>query len=110
MLNFYAAYLLSPFDGSPVTFFYELLSKDSKRARRLDRYAAAEMEYLEVSARFNDSVIKSVLPGISEVGLKAFKSACVPAIGQLKGWSDYDLFEYIKRSFEEFQKKGSEEE
>lgn len=96
-------YLLSPFGGSPVTFFYELFSKDSKRARRLQKYAKAEIEYSEVSMRFNDDVINSVLPGISDIELEKFKTDYMPKAEQITTWSDYDLLAYIKRSFEKFK-------
>lgn len=103
-------YLLSPFGGSPVTFFYELFSKDSKRARKLQKYARAEIEYAEVSTRFNDDIIKSVLPGVTEIELEHFKAAYLPKAEQIAGWSDYDLLSYIKRSFDEFKKNQSAKE
>lgn len=97
-------YLLSPFGGSPVTFFYELFSKDSKRARRLQKFAKEEIEYTEVSMRFNDDIIKSALPGISDMELEVFKTAYMPKAEQIAAWSDYDLLAYIKRSFNHFKK------
>jgi hypothetical protein len=101
-------YLLSPFGGSPVTFFYELFSKDSKRARRLQNFAKEEIEYSEVSMRFNNDIIKSVLPGISDMELEKFKTAYMPKAEQIAAWSDYDLFAYIKRSFNQFKKNQVE--
>lgn len=101
-------YLLSPFGGSPVTFFYELFSKDSKRARRLQKFAKEEIEYSEVSMRFNDNIIKSVLPGISDIDLEKFRTAYMPRAEQIAAWSDYDLLAYIKRSFDQFKRNQVE--
>jgi hypothetical protein len=101
-------YLLSPFGGSPVTFFYELFSKDSKRARRLQKFAKEEIEYSEVSMRFNDNIIKSVLPGISDIDLEKFRTAYMPKAEQIVAWSDYDLLAYIKRSFDQFKRNQVE--
>ena len=101
-------YLLSPFGGSPVTFFYELFSKDSKRARRLQKFAKEEIEYSEVSMRFNDNIIKSVLRGISDIDLEKFRTAYMPKAEQIAAWSDYDLLAYIKRSFDQFKRNQVE--
>lgn len=97
-------YLLSPFGGSPVTFFYELFSKDAKRARSLQKFAKREIEYTEVARRFNDNIIKSVLPDMSDIELEQFKIIFRPKAEQLAAWSDYDLLAYIKPSFEQFKK------
>jgi len=96
-------WLLLPFGGSPATFFYELFSKDGKRARRFERYAGGELDYYEVSRRFNNTTIKSIVP-ISDTDLEEFKSAYWPKAEQLKDWSDFDLLKYIKKSYEEFMK------
>jgi len=103
-------YLLSPFGGSPVTFFYELFSKDSKGARRIQKFAKAEIEYSQVSMRFNDDIIKSVLPSISDIELEKFKADYLPKAEQIASWSDYDLLGYIKRSFDQFKKNQVEKE
>jgi hypothetical protein len=95
--------LLSPFGGSPLTFFYELFSKDAKRVRRLNKLAAKENEYEEVERRFTNKFIKDVVP-IKDEELPDFKVAYWPKVEQLKTWSDYDLYNYIKKSYELFLK------
>ncbi|WP_207429462.1 hypothetical protein [Pedobacter sp. SYSU D00535] len=95
--------LLSPFGGSPLTFFHELLSKDGKRARRFSKYAERELEYYEIASRFNDRVIKSTVP-IKVEELEDFKTAYLPSLEQLRSWNDFDLLNYLKRSYEEFKK------
>jgi hypothetical protein len=95
--------LLSPFGGSPVTFFYELFSKDAKRVRRLNKLAEKENEYEEVERRFTNKFIKDVVP-IKDEEIEDFKVAYWPKLEQLRIWSDYDLYNYIKRSYELFLK------
>jgi hypothetical protein len=95
--------LLSPFGGSPVTFFYELFSKDAKRVRRLNKLAERERSYEIVERRFNNAFIKKAIP-IKDDELEDFKLAYWPKIEQLNGWSDYDLFNYVKASYASFKK------
>lgn len=96
-------WLLLPFGGSPVTFFYELFSKDGKRARRFERFAGNELDYYAVAKRFNNTSIKSIVP-IADTELEAFKSAYWPKTEQFYSWSEFDLLKYIKKSYEEFKK------
>ncbi|WP_256009831.1 carboxypeptidase-like regulatory domain-containing protein [Desertivirga xinjiangensis] len=95
--------LLIPFGGSPLTFFHELLSKDGKRARRFHKYAERELEYYEIASRFNNGTIKRSVP-IKDDELLDFKDAYMPTAEQLRSWNDFDLVNYIKRSYEEFKK------
>lgn len=96
-------YLLSPFGGSPITFFYELLSKNGKRARRFHRYADGELAYVEVASRFNDQTIKKIVP-ITDTDLPNFKTAYWPKPEQIRQWNEFDLLFYIKTSYQEFRK------
>ena len=93
--------LLSPFGGSPVTFFYELLSKSGKRVRRLNKLAAASAINEEIALRFNDVTIKRVVP-IQDKDLEDFKNRFTPKLEALRSWSDFELFEYIKKSYQSF--------
>jgi len=96
--------LLSPLGGSPLTFFHELLSKDGKRARRWSRYADRELEYYTVAARFNDNTIKKVIP-IPDEKLPAFKEAYWPKSQDINAWSDFELYAYIKESYNKFKER-----
>lgn len=95
--------LLSPFGGSPLTFFHELLSKDGKRARRFYKFSESEYDYYEVVARFNDITIKRIVP-IKDEELTDFKSQYWPTVEQVRTWADIDLFMYIKSSYQAFLK------
>ena len=94
--------LLLPFGGSPLTFFYELLSKNGRQARRFGEFAKSETDYYEVAARFNDYNIKRIAR-IEDKDLPAFKQAFWPSIEQIRTWNDFDLLNYIKASFKKFQ-------
>jgi len=95
--------LLSPFDGSPITFFRELLGKDGKRVRRFNQLIDQQLEFDAIDARFNTETIKQAVP-INDYEMEAFKTAYRPAVDSLKRWSEYELYDYIKRSYQEFKK------
>ena len=97
------AYLLSPIDGKPLTFLYERFGKEGKRARKFSQFAKKEIEYSEVRSRFNDHTIRTVID-ICEKELNAFKEAYFPTSLQIKSWTDFDLYNYIKKSYTEFKK------
>ena len=96
-------YLLLPFGGSPMTFFYELLSKDGKRARRFQKFAETESDYYEIATRFNDYTIKRIVP-IAEQDLPEFKSTYRPGIELIRKGTDFELFSFIKTSYQHFLK------
>ncbi|WP_316794258.1 carboxypeptidase-like regulatory domain-containing protein [Pedobacter frigoris] len=96
--------LLSPFGGSPLTFFHELLGKDGKRVRRLNQLAKEAELAEEIERRFSDLKILGSVP-ISKEQLAAFKILYTPKLAELRKWSDYQLVSYIKASYEEFMKK-----
>ena len=97
--------LLSPLGGSPLTFFHELLSKDGKRARRWSRYADQQLEYYTIAARFSDNAIKKVVP-ILEEELPDFKEAYWPRLENINAWNDFELYAYIKESYNKFKESS----
>lgn len=98
-----SAGMLSPLGGSPLTYLYEAFSQDGKRARRLGQFIARESDYTEVASRFNKEKIKLLIP-IRDEDMEEFKSAYWPKTEDIRKWGDYDLQNYIKKSFEEFKK------
>lgn len=97
-------YLLNPFNGRPLTFFRELLSKDAKRVRKLNKNAAIEEQYAEVEQRFNKHVVKQVT-ALEGEALEEFRLTYWPTVEQVRTWSDYDLLNYIKLCNQEFQER-----
>lgn len=96
--------LLSPFGGSPLTFFYELTSKDALQARRFAEYSTREQEHDEISKRYNEKVILSLVP-VKEKDLSKFRDSYKPTIIQIRKWNDVELYNYIKESYREFISK-----
>ncbi len=86
----------------PLSAINELFGKTAKRARRFNEYAGRELDYQEVSQRFNDLVIKKTVP-IKDEELTDFRDQYMPAVEQIRKWNDYDLALYIKTSFNEFR-------
>lgn len=95
--------LLSPFGGSPITFFRELLGKDGEKVRRFNKYINQQIELEEVDAKFNTQTIKQVV-AINDYEINAFKAAYRPTIEDIKKWTNYELYDYIKQSYEDFKK------
>lgn len=98
--------LLSPFSGSPITFFRELLSEDGKRVRRFNRFINQQIELDEIDAKFNSQIIKRAIPAITDEEIESFKSSYAPDIEMLERWSTYELYDYIKRSYSDFKKRN----
>ncbi|WP_374166184.1 hypothetical protein [Arcticibacter sp. MXS-1] len=99
----------------PLTAINELFGKNAKRARRFQEYAENEMDYQEISRKFNDLAIKNAVP-ITDEELPDFRSEYLPTVEQIRRWNDYDLVVYIRTSYKEFkagreqQKEGSQKE
>jgi hypothetical protein len=88
----------------PMTFIYENFKSEVINARKFKKYAKREVDSYEVSARFNDDLIKSNVP-IKEADLFSFKLKYQPSLAQIRVWNDYDLINYIKCSYLDFKKK-----
>jgi hypothetical protein len=89
----------------PMTFIYENFKSEVIEARRFNRFARRELEASAVSARFNNSTIKAAIP-IKDSEIEHFKLAYFPTMAQVNGWNDYDLINYIKAAFSNFEKEG----
>lgn len=90
----------------PMTFIYENFKSEVINARKFKRYAKREVDSYEVSVRFNDEVIKNYVP-IKDQDLFGFKLKYWPSLKQINTWSDYDLINYIKTSYDDFIKGGN---
>jgi hypothetical protein len=90
----------------PMTFIYENFKSEVINARKFNRYAKDEMAYYEIAARFNDYVIKNIVP-IKDEELEGFKSDFWPALEQVRSWNDYDMDNYIRKSYHAFKSKGN---
>ena len=89
----------------PMTFIYENFKSEVKQARRFNRFAKRELTAYEITRRFNDSLIKSVVP-VKANEIDDFRVDYAPTLQQLNTMSDYDLINYIKDSYEDYKNKS----
>ena len=87
----------------PMTFIYENFKSEVKNARKFKKYTKKELEYYEISKRYNDSTILKNT-SISKDELVAFKTMFMPTYKQYIQYNDYDLIRYIKASYQNFKK------
>jgi hypothetical protein len=87
----------------PMTFIYENFKSEVIDARRFNRYARRELASYKVSERFNDEAIKKVVP-IKDTELEDFELDYLPTLAQINSWNDYELINYIRRSYGDFKK------
>jgi len=91
----------------PMTFIYENFKSEVKQARRFNRFAKRELTAYEITRRFNDSLIKSVVP-VKANEIDDFRVDYAPTLQQLNAMSDYDLIIYIRNSYEDYKKKSTD--
>ncbi len=95
--------IISPFGGSPLTGLYELFGKDAANERRFIKFSKNELEAVEVSKRYTKALVKSVTKLPDEEVVK-FMTVFTPSYEDIKGWNDYQLILYIKKSLAYYQK------
>lgn len=96
-------YLLNPFGGPYVTFFYELFSKAGINARRTNKFIKQELENIEVDQIFNKNSIQGIID-LNDEELENFIVRYRPSLSETKNWNTYDLHVYVKNSYADFIK------
>ncbi|MBB6111405.1 hypothetical protein SAMN05421821_11226 [Mucilaginibacter lappiensis] len=91
----------------PMTFIYENFKSEVKQARRFNRFAKQELTVYEITKRFNDSLIKKVVP-VKANEIDDFRVDYAPTLQRLNTMSDYDLINYIRDSYEDYKKKSAD--
>jgi hypothetical protein len=92
------------FINSPITAFYNLFGKAPAQARRFAEYAKNEQEASVVDRRYTKELVKSVTKMSSDDEVEKFMVAYRPSYDKMKEWNDYQLIEYIKKSFNYYLK------
>lgn len=90
------------FLASPITGIYELFGKDPGRARRFKEYSKTELEHLEVSKKYNKTIVKK-LTNIPDNEIEDFMSFYSPSYEIVKNWNEYDVITYINNSYKYFK-------
>jgi hypothetical protein len=90
------------FLASPLTGMYELFGKDAGRIRRFKEYSKNELEHLEVSKKYNKSIVKK-LTNMPDNEIDDFMSFYSPPYEIVKNWNEYDVITYINKNYKYFQ-------
>lgn len=94
------------FLSSPLTGVYELLGAAPKRARHFKEYSKHELEQNEINKRYNKAVIKKLTP-LPDNEIEDFMNYYSPSYQAIKEWNDYDLINYVRKSYEYYKDNKS---
>jgi hypothetical protein len=92
------------FINSPITAFYNLFGKTPAQARRFAEYAKNEQEASVVDKRYTKELVKTVTKMSSNDEVEKFMVAYRPSYDNMKEWNDYQLIQYIKKSYNYYLK------
>ena len=98
--------LLNPFNGKPITFFYERFSRAGRHARAMRRNYKRSLEQEKIEAYFNPELVEQILK-IPPEESQAYMESYRPEFQQVKDWSLYDAQLYIKTTYRQFLEQNS---
>jgi hypothetical protein len=87
--------------GLSITALYNLLSKEGKNARMLQKIIERDYRDAMIEYRFTKSLVNSVT-GLSGVKLTDFKQQYKPGYYFILEANDYELIQYIKKSYQSY--------
>ncbi|MCJ8208469.1 hypothetical protein MUY27_02030 [Mucilaginibacter sp. RS28] len=93
--------------ASPLTGLHELFGRDAKNRRNFAKYAKDEMQQTEINRRYTPQLVTQVT-GLTGSEVKKFMNNYSPTIDEVKKWNDYDLIQFIKRSYEGYKSADKE--
>lgn len=94
------------FLSSPLTGFYEMFGKGPKRARHFANYIAQENQQVEINKRYTRELVKRITK-LPDDEISPFMLAYNPPYQEFLKWNDYELIQFINKSFEGYkQSKG----
>ncbi|MBD1394103.1 hypothetical protein [Mucilaginibacter glaciei] len=93
------------FLSNPITGLYELFGKTPGQARRFAAFAKRESEETSVDSKYNKAFVMRVTGATDSVATK-FMEYYRPLYTDVKGWSDYDLINNVKKAYEGYKKGG----
>lgn len=91
--------------GSPATALYNLFGKDAKNAKRFSKLMDRELEQSQVDRIFNKTSVNK-LTNLEGDELQSFMDLYRPSHSMVERWGQYDFMNYIKISFEAWEKDG----
>lgn len=91
--------------NSPATALYNLFGREAKNMKRFEKYMDREVEQIAVDRIFSkDAVSKTT--GLEGEPLQHFMELYRPSHTMASKWGDYDLVNYITRSFKSWEDQG----
>ncbi|WP_437920551.1 hypothetical protein [Sphingobacterium sp. LRF_L2] len=91
--------------GSPATALYNLFGREAKNAKRFSKVMDRELEETKVDRVFNKSSV-GALTNLSGDDLQSFMDLYRPSAALVERWGQYDFMNYVKTSFESWEKNG----
>ncbi|MGY5253084.1 hypothetical protein [Sphingobacterium spiritivorum] len=91
--------------ASPATALYNLFGREAKNAKRFQGYMDREIEEAKVDRVFTRSTVTNIT-ALQGEDLESFMSIYRPSPDMVQHWGQYDIMNYVKKSFEKFEKDG----
>ncbi|HMR20232.1 MAG TPA: hypothetical protein PKA53_13095 [Sphingobacterium sp.] len=94
--------------NSPATALYNIFGREAKNMKRFEKFMDREVEELAVDRVFSTSAV-SKATGLEGKDLQNFMDLYRPSYQQVERWGQYDLLDYITRSFKSWEAQGRPE-
>ncbi|MGO1521807.1 MAG: hypothetical protein ACTHWQ_09770 [Sphingobacterium sp.] len=91
--------------ASPATALYNLFGKEAKNAKRFEQFMGQELEATKVDRVFTKALV-SRLTKLEDEELRSFMDIYRPSPASIDRWGEYDLLNYINRSFKSWDEQG----
>lgn len=88
--------------GSPITGLYNLLSKEGRSARHLEKQKEKDRTVASYAHKYSPAIV-STLTGLKELELEKFMKFCNLSVTFIQISSEYDIAEKIVRCLEEYK-------
>lgn len=91
--------------GSPATALYNLFGREAKNMKRFEKFMDKELDAIAIDRIFNKNIVSNTT-GLEGEDLDHFMELYRPSHSQASRWGQYDLLNYITKSFKDWDGKG----
>lgn len=91
--------------SSPATALYNLFGREAKNMKRFEKFMDRELDAIAVDRIFNKTIVSNTT-GLEGQDLEHFMEIYRPSHSVATKWGQYDLLNYITKSFKEWDSKG----
>lgn len=91
--------------ASPATALYNLFGQEAKNAKRFEKYMGQELEASKIDRVFNKALVSRITK-LQGDELRSFMDLYRPSHSSIERWGEYDLLNYINRSFKLWVEQG----